>query len=384
MMEKLSNSRTPSRRQFLSATGGVLAAAATSRISSAKAAEFPSTSIQTNAGQNSSSSLTASWKKIPIGVFDPAFPDLSLDQMLDKVAGYGLEAMEIGTGGYPDNHHCPLNDLLADPAKLKVWKKKFDDRKIVIGALSCHGNPVHPDSKIAGRDAQTFRNTVLLAEKLGVQVIVGFSGCPGGSPTDTTPNWVTYRWPPEYGQALDWQWNEKVVPYWKDAAKFAREHNVHKLAFEMHPNFVVYNPRTLLRLREAVGEEIGANCDLSHLFWQGCNPVEVIHMLGKQGALYHAHMKDTVMFQNNVDRYGVLNFASTTEELPEASETFRAVGYGHGANTWKDIVRAYMEVGYDGFLSIENEDPILPGDVGVERAAYVLKNVRAELLGSKA
>jgi len=90
------------------------------------------------------------------------------------------------------------------------------------------------------------------------------------------------------------------------------------------------------------------------------------------------------MFQNNVDRYGVLNFASTTEELPEASETFRAVGYGHGANTWKDIVRAYMEAGYDGFLSIENEDPILPGEVGVERAAYVLKNVRAELLGSKA
>ena len=383
-MEKLSNSRSPSRRQFLTATGVVLAAAAASPISSAKAAEFPSTSIQTNAGQNSSSSSTAPWRKIPIGVFDPAFPDLSLDQMLDKVAGYGLEAMEIGTGGYPDNHHCPLNDLLADPAKLKVWKKKFDDRKIVIGALSCHGNPVHPDSKIAGRDAQTFRNTVLLAEKLGVQVIVGFSGCPGGSPTDTTPNWVTYRWPPEYGQALDWQWKEKVVPYWKDAAKFAREHNVHKLAFEMHPNFVVYNPRTLLRLREAVGEEIGANCDLSHLFWQGCNPVEVIHMLGKQGALYHAHMKDTVMFQNNVDRYGVLNFASTTEELPEASETFRAVGYGHGANTWKDIVRAYMEVGYDGFLSIENEDPILPGDVGVERAAYVLKNVRAELLGSKA
>jgi len=383
-MEKLSNSRIPSRRQFLTATGGVLAAAAASRISSAEAAEFPSTSIQTNAGQNSSSSSTAPWRKILIGVFDPAFPDLSLDQMLDKVAGYGLEAMEIGTGGYPDNHHCPLNDLLADPAKLKVWKKKFDDRNIVIGALSCHGNPVHPDTKIAGRDAQTFRNTVLLAEKLGVQVIVGFSGCPGGSPTDTTPNWVTYRWPPEYGQALDWQWKEKVVPYWKDAAKFAREHNVHKLAFEMHPNFVVYNPRTLLRLREAVGEEIGANCDLSHLFWQGCNPVEVIHMLGKQGALYHAHMKDTVMFQNNVDRYGVLNFASTTEELPEASETFRAVGYGHGANTWKDIVRAYMEVGYDGFLSIENEDPILPGDIGVERAAYVLKNVRAELLGSKA
>jgi sugar phosphate isomerase/epimerase len=323
-----------SRRAFLSTSGAALAATAASSFSSAASVESSSAFFAPNTGQ-SSSSTPGPAKKIPIGVFDPAFPDLSLDQMLDKVSSYGLEAMEIGTGGYPNNHHCPLNDLLADSAKLKAWKKKFDDRNIMIGALSCHGNPVHPDAKIASRDAQTFHDTVLLAEKIGVQVIVGFSGCPGGSPTDTMPNWVTYRWPPEFGQMLDWQWKEKVVPYWKEAARFAREHNVHKLAFEMHPNFVVYNPRTLLRLREAVGEEIGANCDLSHLFWQGCNPIEVIHMLGKQGAIYHAHMKDTVMFQNNVDRYGVLNFAFSTEELPQASETFRAVGYGHGANTRK-------------------------------------------------
>ena len=110
--------------------------------------------------------------------------------------------------------------------------------------------------------------------------------------------------------------------------------------------------------------------------------MEVIHLLGKEGALYHAHMKDTVMFKKNVDRYGVLNFAFDTSELGQASETFRAVGYGHSANTWKEILRAYMEVGYQGILSIENEDPILPGEVGVERAVYVLKNVRNELLGT--
>ena len=134
--------------------------------------------------------------------------------------------------------------------------------------------------------------------------------------------------------------------------------------------------------REAVGEEIGANCDLSHLFWQGCDPVEVIRMLGKQNAIFHAHMKDTVMFKDNVAKYGVLNFAFETKDLSQASETFRAVGYGHSANTWKEIVRTYMEVGYQGILSIENEDPILPGEVGVQRALYVLKNVRSELLGS--
>jgi sugar phosphate isomerase/epimerase len=302
--------------------------------------------------------------------------------MLDRVSALGLEAMEIGTGGHPGSPHCPVEELLADPAKLRAWKKKFEDRNIRVATLSCHGNPVHPDPKVAEMHIQTFRRTVLLAEKLDVKVIVGFSGCPGGSPADTQPNWVTYRWPPEYAAMQDWQWKEKVVPYWREAAKFSREHGVHRLALEMHPNFVVYNPMTLLKLREAVGEELGATCDLSHLFWQGCDPVEVIHLLAKNGALFHAHMKDTVFFKDNVDKYGVLNFVFETKDLPQASETFRAVGYGHSANTWKEIVRAYMEVGYEGILSIENEDPILSGPVGVERAAYVLKNVRNELLGT--
>ncbi len=362
---------SPTRRNFLTTTGGAIAGAvAAPRALSAAA---PQT-------QGTPASAPGSRRKIPIGVFDPAFPDLTLDQLVDKYQSMGVEAAEIGTGGYPNNKHCPAQELLDDPAKLRAWKKKFDDHNIQVATLSCHGNPVHPDRTIAERDAETFRRTVLLAEKLDVKVIVGFSGCPGGNPTDKNPNWVTYRWPPEYAAAQDWQWKERVVPYWKQAAKFAREHGVRRLALEMHPNFVVYNPLTLLKLREAVGEEIGANNDLSHLFWQGCDPVEVIHMLGKQGAIYHAHMKDTVLYPDKVGKYGVLNFVFEKQDLKVASDAFRAVGYGHSASTWKDIVRAYMDVGYEGIFSVENEDPILSGEVGVERALYVLKNVREELL----
>jgi len=375
-MENRKKTSAIGRRQFLAATsGGLLATAmpAAAKVTSLIGEEIPSL--------GTTAEMPTSTRKIPIGVFDPVYGKLSIDEMLDKVSALGLEAMEIGTGGYPNNLHCPVDELLADAGKAKAWKKKFEDRGISVAVLSCHGNPVHPDAKHAARDVAAFRKTVLLAQRLEVKVIVGFSGCPGGSPTDTQPNWVTYRWPPEYAAMQDWQWKEKVIPYWKEAATFARDHGVRRLAFEMHPNFVVYNPRTLLKLREAVGEEIGANCDLSHLFWQGCDPVEVIHFLGKQGAIYHAHMKDTVLYPDNVNRYGVLNFAFGTADLPEASETFRAVGYGHSASVWKAIVKAYMDVGYEGILSIENEDPILTGEVGVERAAYVLKNVRNELLG---
>jgi sugar phosphate isomerase/epimerase len=365
------------RRQFLSVTGGGLLASGVPVPRTAKGSSGISLSAATIAKPSPAIAL----RKIPIGVFDPVYEKLSLDDMLDRVTALGLEAMEIGTGGYPAANHCPVDELLADPTKAKAWKKKFEDRGIHVATLSCHGNPIHPDAKYAARDADTFRKTVRLAEMLDVKVIVGFSGCPGGAPSETQPNWITYRWPPEYDEMLRWQWKEKVVPYWKEAAKFARSHGVKKLALEMHPNFVVYNPRTLLKLREAVGEEIGANCDLSHLFWQGCDPVEVIHFLGKQGAIFHAHMKDTVLYPENVAKYGVLNFAFETGDLEQASATFRAVGYGHSASLWKSVLKAYMDVGYEGILSIENEDPILAGPVGVERAVYVLKNVRNELLG---
>jgi len=370
------------RRQFLAAGGtGLLAAAipGASKLAGAVGELAPETSA---AASRPAQASAGAKKKIPIGVFDPVYAKLSLDEMLDKVSALGLEAMEIGTGGYPGANHCPLDEIYNDSAKAKTWVKKFEDRGIRVATLSCHGNPVHPDAKHAAKDADTFRKTVQLAERIDVKVIVGFSGCPGGSPTDTQPNWVTYRWPEEYDQMLQWQWKEKVIPYWKEAAKFARDHGIRRLAFEMHPNFVVYNPRTLLRLREAVGEEIGANCDLSHLFWQGCDPVEVIHFLGKQGMIYHAHMKDTVLYPENVAKYGVLNFVFEKSDLPLASDAFRAVGYGHGASTWKAVMQAYMDIDYQGILSIENEDPILSGEVGVERAAYVLKNIRNEILGA--
>src|ERR1700745_965510 len=371
------------RREFLTATGTGLAAAAALPATGAWAAVSDSSvKIDATNREPHTVSPAGAKKKIPIGVFDPVYEHLSLDEMLDKVRALGLEALEIGTGGYPHNHHCPLDDLVQDKAKARAWQKKFEDKGLRVATLSCHGNPVNPNAQRAQKDVDTFRKTVLLAEMLDVKVIVGFSGRPGGTPQDTQPNWITYRWPPEYAKMQDWQWKEKVVPYWKEAAKYAREHGVKRLALEMHPNFVVYNPRTLIKLREAVGEEIGANNDLSHLFWQGCDPVEVIHFLGKQGAIYHAHMKDTVMFPGNVAKYGVLNFAPDVASLPEASETFRAVGYGHGAALWKSIVQAYMDIGYEGILSIENEDPILAGPVGVERAAWVLKNVRNELLGT--
>lgn len=362
------------RRQFLgsSITAGAAMAAAPLAVGAVKTGEM-------EGGMQNEAGAKGGIKKLPIGVFNPAFTGIGLDAMLDKYVSLGAEAAEVGAAGYASSEQCPLAELVADKAKARAWKKKFDDHNIPILAVSGHGNVIHPDPAIAAGFDKGFRNTILLAEMLEVPTVVGFSGCPGGSPTDKFPAWIVYKWPPEYEVALEWQWKERIIPYWKDLAKFALDHGVKRIALEMHPNFSVYNPRTLMRLREAVGPVIGANCDLSHLFWQGCNPVEAIRYLAKNGALYHAHMKDTAFFQHNVDRFGVLNFTLTPSDL-EASEFFRSVGYGHSVSTWKDVIATYMEVGFDGMLSVENEDPLLSGEVGVTRSLAVLKHAREELL----
>lgn len=90
-------------------------------------------------------------------------------------------------------------------------------------------------------------------------------------------------------RSWDYQWNEVLIPYWKDLAAFALAHGVNKIGLELHPGFAVYNTDSLLKLREAVGDVIGANLDPSHLFWQGMDPVAVIRKLGP--AIHHFHAK---------------------------------------------------------------------------------------------
>src|SRR3954471_24297649 len=216
-----------------------------------------------------------------LGVFTVLYQNLPFEAMLDKLAEMGVEAVELGTGNYPGNSHCNPDELLGNPDKIKSFKRAIESRGLTISGLSCHGNPLHPNVKAAKDAHDVWRKTVLLTEQLEVPVINGFAGSPVDHPGAKFPNWVTCSWPPEYAEVLEWQWNDIVIPYWKEEAKFAERHGIHQIAFEMHPGFVVYNPETLLKLREQAGVNIGANFDPSHLVWQGIDPIEAIKRLGR-------------------------------------------------------------------------------------------------------
>ena len=305
-----------------------------------------------------------------LGVLTNLFGKMSLEEALTKFEALGIEAAEIGCGGYPGKAHCDPKILLNDQKALDEFKATLARHHIELSNLSAHGNPVHPDKKIAKAFHDDFIDAVLLAEKLGVDTVVTFSGCPGGSPEDKTPNWATCAWPDDFLSVLDYQWNEVLIPYWKKTAEFARNHGVTKIAFEMHPGFCVYNPETMLRIREAVGETLGANFDPSHLIWQGIDPVAAIKAL--EGAIYHFHAKDTKLDKYNVAKFGVLDTKRYQDEA-HRSWIFRSVGYGNGMDYWRDIISALRLVGYDKVMSIEHEDSLMTPEEGLRHAVEFLK-----------
>lgn len=306
-----------------------------------------------------------------LGVLTVLFQDRPLEMTLDHVAAMGLQAVELGTGAWPGNAHCNPAELLKSREALTALRKAIASRGLIISALSCHGNPLHPDPAIAQAYDRVYRETVRLAAELGVGVVNLFSGCPGDPSGTKYPNWVTCAWPPEFAELLTWQWEEQAIPYWREAGAFAQEHGV-KLAFEMHPGFLVYNPETLLRLRGAVGPVIGANYDPSHLFWQGIEPEASIRALA--GAIHHVHAKDTFVDRRNVAVNGVLD-TKPYSDLVNRAWTFRTVGYGHDQLTWRTLISTLRLVGYDGVVSIEHEDPMASIDQGFERAVSFLKEV---------
>ena len=308
-----------------------------------------------------------------LGVLTVPLGGLSLDEACRYLSERGVQMVEIGCGGCPGKAHCDPEVLLNDDEACKAFLDTVHKYGLQISALSAHGNMVHPDPAVAASYEKDFVNAILLAEKLGVPVVNTFSGCPGGAPGDKTPNWVTCPWPDDFSKTLDYQWNEVLIPYWKEKVAFAKAHGIHKIALELHPGFCVYNT-TLLRLREACGPEIGANLDPSHLIWQGMDLCTVIRELGKAGAIFHFHAKDTYVDPINTAMNGVLDTDHYGKEL-QRSWIFRTVGYGHGVDFWKAVISELRLAGYDYAISIEHEDSLMSSNEGLNKAIACLKEV---------
>lgn len=370
-----------------------------------------------------------------LGVMGAGLGAMGWEKALDYCKKVGLDAIELPVGAYPGAPFFDPEEVLKDTKLQQRIVTDVKKRGLEIIGLAVHGNPVSPIEKDRRAHVRAHNAAVRLARKLGTDVVITFSGCPGGSDKDKMPNWVTCAWPPEYGRVLDYQWNEVLLPFWTKKAKEAANEGV-RIAFEAHPGFCVYNPETLLRLRAcgaaigsvagmgiAAGSEggspaaagtrsatqhrtskdaarsnpksktqnpespppggagaspvnsnLGANLDPSHFFWQGIDPVEAARVLGDAGAIFHVHGKDCGIDPQNTRLNGTLDTKSYGD-LHRRSWVFRTCGYGHGDEFWKPFVSMLRAKGYDGVISIEHEDSYMSVQEGFEKAVSYLRGV---------
>jgi sugar phosphate isomerase/epimerase len=305
-----------------------------------------------------------------IGLNTDSLSRLALPQALDVAAELGVACVEFATGAWSSAPHVDADRLLDSEAARRELLAQLADRNLVISALNCSGNPIHPGP--SGREHDELaRKTIALAPMLGVDRVVMMSGCPAG-PGDLNPNWITVCWPPETTRLLEWQWAQVVIPYWRELSEHARDHGVDKLCLEMHAHQVVHNVPSLLRLRETIGNTVGANFDPSHLMWMGADALVAIETLGD--AIYHVHAKDTRIEHRRAAVTGRL------ETLPFTAVTDRAwnyvtLGYGHDDSFWRDFCVGLRRAGYDDVLSIEHEDLEMDPVDGVRKSVELLRRV---------
>ena len=307
-----------------------------------------------------------------LGIITGIFAEKSLQETCKTVKEFGLEAIELGVGGFQGKVHCNPLELLNDRHEIAKFKKIIKESGLEISALACHGNPIHPQKYFAETHTRDLIKAIELAPKIDVKIITCFAGCPGAGEGARYPNWITCPWPPYFGESIQWQWEKIIIPFWVKMVKKAKKVGV-KFGFEMHPGDAIYNTETLLKLREKVGEEeIACNFDPSHLFWQGMDPIVCINKLGS--AIIHVHAKDCKINKKNVNYIGVNDWKNYKDTLNRAW-TFRTVGYGHGLDFWKDFIFTLKKNDFNGFLSIEHEDLLMPVTDALVETINLLKQL---------
>src|SRR5216684_2010822 len=138
-----------------------------------------------------------------------------------------------------------FDELLDTVEPRREFAASLADHGITLSALNCSGNPVHPGEH-GRRHREVTRKTIALAGLIGVERVVMMSGCPGG-PGDANANWVVTDWPPEMQTILKYQWDEVLIPYWRDLVAYANGLGIRKLCLELHGHQNVYNVETFWR-----------------------------------------------------------------------------------------------------------------------------------------
>jgi sugar phosphate isomerase/epimerase len=282
-----------------------------------------------------------------LGLFTDALADRPLHDVLAWLDAHlpDVREVEIATGGFSRAPHCDRRALLADEGVRGEWLAVIEDAGFRLAALNASGNPLGDETH-----DEALRETIRLAGLVGVDRVVCMSGgdarLAGGG------------WFPGIEAELERHWADRVLPYWRGLA--GSTEGV-RLCLELEPGSAAFNVTTFERLAE-LGDAIALNLDPSHFFWQAIDPLAVVRRLGPRIAFVHG--KDTALDGERVALDGLLDRDRVWH--------YAAVGRGHDLAWWRSFLEVLHGAGYDGVVSIEIEDPLVPAEQAVRDSAAIL------------
>lgn len=316
----------------------------------------------------------------PVVLFTNGLTDIPFEELAPLAQEWGFAGFELCCWGDHFEVQRALNEKDYGPNRLDLLAR-YD---LQVPILSNHrvgqavSDPIDVrhkgilpdyvwgDGKPAGvrqRAAEEMASTFRAAQKLGVNVVSGFTGSPlwsyvGGYPAPS----------PEIISA---GFND-FVRLWNPLLDVARDEGI-RFAFEVHPGQIAFDLYSAEMTLDALNgrPEFGFTFDPSHLHWQGVDPVEFLRRFPDH--IFHVHIKDAVLTLNG--RSGILN-----SYLPSGDHR-RGVQFrtpGRGGIDWESIIRTLNEIGYAGVLSVDYHDRGMNREAGLREACEFVKRLDFE------
>ena len=313
----------------------------------------------------------------PVTLFTGQWADLPLEDLCKKAVEFGYDGLELACWG----DHFEVRQALEDDTYCSRKRDLLEKHGLQLFSISNHlvgqavldriderhqailPDYVWGDGDPAGvnqRASDEMKNTARAAQRLGVEVVNGFTG---------SSIWhLIYDFPPTPPSMIDAGF-DLLAERWNPILDVFQECGV-KFGLEVHPTEIAFDIYSAERSLQALDnrEEFEFNFDPSHLLWQGVDPVEFIRSFPDR--IYHVHMKDASVTLNG--RTGILTSHLEWGD-PRRGWDFRSVG--RGGVRFEEIIRSLNAINYEGPLSIEWEDIGMDREQGAAEACQFVKNV---------
>ena len=313
----------------------------------------------------------------PVTLFTGQWADLPLEELCKKAVEFGYDGLELACWGdhfevrqaLEDDTYCSRKRDLLEKYGLQLFSiSNHLVGQAVLDRIDERHQAILPDyvwddgdpDGVNQRASDEMKNTARAAQRLGVEVVNGFTG---------SSIWhLIYDFPPTPPSMIDAGF-DLLAERWNPILDVFQECGV-KFGLEVHPTEIAFDIYSAERSLQALDnrEEFGFNFDPSHLLWQGVDPVEFIRSFPDR--IYHVHMKDASVTLNG--RTGIL---TSHLEWGDARRGWDFRSVGRGGVRFEEIIRSLNAINYEGPLSIEWEDIGMDREQGAAEACQFVKNV---------